>query len=549
MINKLFKSLSIAAMLHISVLDLAIAQTTSEMRSAASQANTDTFKYDPSDLYSRSGQRITINDGAPSGDITFNSRRLNYDVSGQSASDGALPNITTYEDLYSYRDTELGELESGSGQFQSTGSLNAEANAMSVLRDSEGMPAVGTDFLFRSTEILDDGSEQVAEFGECIIVQQTDTVEYNYDNSVINTCDTSGLDLSPMSAGRVYNGPKPLFNYRRISGQGYCQRSGVRVKTDSEETCAKLSILSEIPTNDRGDLSVRGCSGNDQCVELVFDQDGSASGAIMRFSARPGITLRNARVTASGLHTNGYVSHNGSNILTGDGRLNVAAITSNPTITHEIGISGGTDVVEVRVPPTGYANTTENYYLYDDSFYYSDREELRLNGALTNFEGFPHPDGACSVRRGPEFMSDPYSSGENHDGVRHYYQIYRTCLDTTNVDARVVLRLNFSSTDLFSDWGYNANRYQELLSLASDAACTIEYTVESSVADSNGCVNSWVGSSGTPGKLCGSDIPVSPFGMISDRGATQITITPSCLEDPRGQRVHRDQQLLASGKR
>jgi hypothetical protein len=254
------------------------------------------------------------------------------------------------------------------------------------------------------------------------------------------------------------------------------------------------------------------------------------------FSTRPGISLSLARITATNLETNGYVAHNGTNIMTGDGTMNINSVVSNPSVSHQIGISGGTAIVEQREPPTGWADT-ETHFLYT---HYNGRNwtttgYIDWNGTRTTVDPdeFPQTIGECTYNIGYRFRSEQYSDGDANSR-RNWYQIYRTCLDNTNVDARVVLRLNFTPTDLFSDWGYNATQYSTLQSLASDAACTLEYEVTSSVSDADGCVNSWNGSTGSVGKLCGNDIPVSPFAMLTDRGATSITINPSCfagLED------------------
>lgn len=541
-ISTALKALCIGATLHLPVLDVALAETSQAMQDAASKANTGTFKLDPTDLYSRQGESITIKDGSPEGDVTFNAREMTYGVSGQSAAEGALPSITTYEDLYSYRDTELGHLEAGTGKYGSTGSVNAEANAMSVLSDSEGLPSVsGQDFLFRSREVLGENSMETAEFGQCIITQETGQVDYTYDNSVINTCDTFALNVEPMTAERTYNGPKTLFNYLTIGGQGYCGHGGVRVRTDGPATCAKLSMLKEIPKADRGDLSVRACAGVARCVELVLDQAGEETGAIMKFQARPGIELNQARLNAVGLRTNGYVAHNGTRIMTGDGGVNIAAVTANPQITHEIGISGGTAVLDQREPPSEYLDP-DVAHLRVRSTWASAHASLVVDGASTSFGGVNQNRlsertfilGECTYRTGP-LLRRWGGHGDNMDKPEYFeYLVYRICKRPQNVDARVALRLDFTPTALFGPWGFNATRYSELQALTKDRACTLEYRVETTARDANGCVNAWDGSGDRPGKLCGADVPVSPFGMLSDRAATKITITPSCFNDPEG---------------
>ena len=546
-ISIVMKTVCIGATMHLSVLDAALAQTSQAMQDAASRANTDTFKLDPRDLYASEGQNITIRDGSPDGDVTFNSRDMIYGVAGQSATAGTLPSITTYEDLYSYRDTELGRLEAGSGKYGSTGEVNAEANAMSVLRSSEGLPSVsGQDFLFRSREVLGEGSTETAEFGECIIRQETGQVDYSYDNSVINTCDSFALSVAPMTAERTYNGPRPLFNYLTIGGQGYCGFSGVRVRTDAPETCAKLSVLREIPTADRGELSVRACASLARCLELVLDQAGEQTGAIMRFRARPGIVLSNARLTATGLNTNGYVTHDGTRIMTGNGMMNLPAITASPSNAHEIGVSGGSARQQVREPSSGYIyryrqgiGGVSGDKIVETGFRGGRSKAVYWDGHfLGRTETSEFVQAGCTYRLWEYVDTIFYTesgSEQNTTWTERAYSAYRLCDRVVQTDGRAVVRLNFDSTALFTPWGYNATRYREMLALTGDAACTLQYTVEETVRDANGCVNAWTGSGGQPGKLCGADIPVSPFGMLSDRAATKITITPSCFNDRAGE--------------
>lgn len=135
-----------------------------------------------------------------------------------------------------------------------------EANAMSVLRDSEGMPSVGTDFLFRSTEILEDGSEDTAEFGQCIIVEETGSVEYDYDSSVINTCDSSALALEPMSASRIYNAPTPCSLTGRSPGSAI----------------ANTKVTGSAPIRPRPVRSFRRSKPSLRMIEGIFPSDRAA---------------------------------------------------------------------------------------------------------------------------------------------------------------------------------------------------------------------------------------------------------------------------------
>jgi len=81
-----------------------------EVAAAAAQANTSTFKANPADLYSNRQNKlqitgVTTNQGA----LSLSPSDLYFGIKGQTAKGGALPQISDYEQLYGYRDTEIGK--------------------------------------------------------------------------------------------------------------------------------------------------------------------------------------------------------------------------------------------------------------------------------------------------------------------------------------------------------------------------------------------------------------------------------------------------------
>lgn len=541
------RSLCIAAILHLTAVDLAVAQTSKAMKDAAAEANTGLFKPDPSDLYALSGSAVTIRNGSPAGDVTLDAQSLFFDVPGQSAGTGALPPVATYDDLYPYRDTRLGHLEMGTGGFSSTGTVQAESNAMSVLGTSQGIPSVSAEaFLLSSRNLLQNGPAIKGQFGECIITPQTSSVEYSYDSTQINTCDTLALDLSPMTAARSYNGPNPPFAFVTSGGQGYCRYGGRQVKAPDAATCAKLSVLDAIPVADRGTLSAQGCGGIDQCVELVLDQAGDPAGGLMSLKARSGIVLGLARVTGTNLDPKGHIAHSGTAILTGDGTVNIPAIVSNPANSHQIGVFGGTAIVKKREPAAGWEANTHAFYSFveeSSSTYGTSHRSHTLfwHGSTIagKMSGGSLTSGACTYHLGPVYEKTYLGSrggSENPvDMTEHRHWVYRVCDAPGNADGRAVLRLDYSPTPLFTPWGFNAARYSDLQLLTADPSCTLTYTVDETARNADSCVSTWAGGTGTPGRLCGAAIPVAPFAMLADRAATRLTVTPQCLKDPLGQ--------------
>lgn len=547
-LNAFAAQLGIVATLHFSVADLAYAETTQEMKDAAALANVTTFKPSPSDLYDPGQTSSVAITGVTtsSGPLALSPSEMFYGVTGQTAEQGALPEVNTYEDLYGYRDQQLGNLESGSGSFSSTGELNAEASAVEVLNQSVGVPSVSAQsFLLASRELLADGTESTAEFGECIITHVTGTNTYTYDNSETETCDTLGYDPTPMYASRIYNGPESLFSYSETDGVGYCSDGTNSIAVDTIETCGKLAILTAVPTSDNGGtISARSCANDDTCIELVLDQNGSETPVSIGFTVGERVALTDASINANGLSDNGWVAYQGNTFLTSNTTKDAPGILTSRGQTQLVGIFGGSSVEAVREPASGQyiscsgsarSRTLDcNIGYVDSNFaytgFYWDGVYL---GAKT---GGKNPDyyrdqGECRYYQGTRTGRTSYTSSGDHEFYAEFFGLYRVCdVNVVDSDARAVTRLNFDESDLFTPWAYNATRWDELQALAAADSCSLNYVVEETAAKSNGCVNAFAGSSGRNGEICGNDIPVAPFTMLSDRAATRVRVEPSCVQ-------------------
>lgn len=528
-------ALTTASMLQFSLPHIVAAETSAEMAAAAGQANTSEFKPDPSLLYAPdAGGSVEILGVSPNGNLSFPPSTLYYGVTGQSGDAGALPNVTTYEDLYGYRDQQIGQLEAGTGSFGSTGSLNAESAAIEVLKRSANTPSVASQaFLTPSRDLLGNGSSS-SEFGQCIIQQVVDTQTYTYDDTITQYCDTMAFDLTPLNASRTYSGPSELFTYSVVNGVKYCTKNGVSIRTDGPETCGKLSIFSVTPTSPTAYLEARACASSSTCVELVLVQKlPNPPHSIINdrisssFVVDPRVTVTAARVRAENIGAIGYLSHQG---------MTVANPLSWNSIPDVLNTKGQTQIISVyghmgitREPTTGYRYTAD-----------TSRIKIGHSAAVTKWAGnivtlinsFGEYQGQSAQYATDgcmyQFKLERTEKNENqdHGATNSYYSVARIC-DGGPVMATAFLQVDFNPGG-FGPWAYNQDRFSEIQAVASDGFCTLKYQTTATASNANGCVNSFISSSGQAGQLCGNDIPVAPFDGLPDRGSTRIVVTPIC---------------------
>ncbi len=494
---------ALAATLHLSFLDLAYAQTSDEMRAAAGQANTSEFKLDPSSLYTQSGSNVEIIGVTPTGNITVPPSEFFFGVEGQGEASGALPHTDSYEELYGYRDQQLGDLQLGTGKFDSTGDVNAEAAAFEVLDGSSGTPSVSRDaFLQTTRDLLLDIDGATAEFGECVIQQVTETNTSTYDGTYTEVCDMPALDLQPVEAQRTYDGPPHVFTTATRNGQLFCEWAGQSVRVDSAATCNKLSIMAGIPTTDNGGLSVRACSGVPGCVEMVLTQNGQSSAVNVRFTVHPDINVTNAFVRGN-TASPGVVTYQG----------NTRSVSSSFVSIPEIATTEGSQQVLSVYKSNGFSREPASGYSYSlIGGTYWIGYGLQWNGRR-----YITPQYATSYQ-----ASDGWTYYRNclDGGSPHCAGVWRTRPNPSGF-SQIFIRVQFNS-EAFSPWVYNHARWSEMQSAAADQACDISYTTIETVAKPNGCVNT------LSGELCGADIPVDPFTGLTDRASTRIEARLNC---------------------
>lgn len=529
-------AIAIAATVHLSFLDLAYAETTEAMQSAAAQANTSEFKTDVSSLYSTtSSGDIEIVGASPAGNVSLGASSLYYGVQGQSASEGSLPDVDSYEDLYGYRDQKLGELEAGTGSYASTGTLNAEASAVEILKGTASMSSVSAEAWLLASRDIVTSSTTTSEFGQCVVKQVTGSSTYTYDNSYTETCDSLGIGLSPMTATRIFKGPGAVFTYTEIGGQGYCVRDSVQIAVDGAATCGKLSILDAAPTHSGGALSAYSCSGSDGCVVIRLAQNGNSDPVTMKFTPSTGIALSAATATVTQMNLEGWATYQGERILTSNGTVAVSGVVGTQGAAQTFGLYEVPKITNTREPTTGYkgdvlcntrlCNQTGDTVASANGVRMSTESNNAGNQGATTYTFYwdnavVGTSGTSSVTVGNCTYYQGSSAGLS------YYTIYRTCTSTELGDAILDVTLTFDPT-LFTEWVYNATQWANILAYAAQGLITYEIAVNETAANENGCVNAFTSSAGSVAEVCGTDIPVDPFTMLTDRAATNITITPA----------------------
>ncbi|RWR30540.1 hypothetical protein D2T29_12780 [Sinirhodobacter populi] len=525
--EKFASLIGIVATAHLSFADLAMAETTAAMQGAATQANTETFKINPSDLYGESDGTVSIVGSTPAGE--FPTTDMFYGVTGQTTE---LPDVDTYEDLYGYRDEQLGNMESGTGQFTSTGAVNAESASLSVLKSSQGTPSISAEaFLQRTRDMMSDTATMREEFGECIVQTTTGSATIDYSNSTVETCDALGISLTSISAQRSFIGPSHVFTF---SG-GRCHFNGSSIPADSQATCNSLSMLSAIPSSSSGSIWASSCGIG--CAVVTVNQAGASAPGNVTFTVDSNVNLSSASATAINIENGGWATHNGSYILWGNGTADVPAVLTTTGQSQTWQVFENPSSYTQREPATGdifsstmtddpdKPPTNKKEYLWQIS--QNNQGDATGQGIIwdgvyiytTSYVGAgPVVSGNCS-----------YYRGSLRFGYANMYGVYRTCTVSSNGDAELSIRLQ-AEVGPFTNWSYNQSSLNTLLEYEAAGLISINYQVATTASNGDGCVATF------EGWKCGSDIPADPFSVISDHGATKLSIVPvmSGMDDTEG---------------
>jgi len=515
---------AIVATINLQIVAVAAAQTSAEMSAAAAQANTSTFMPNVGSLYGMNGGQVEITgvttvDGA----LKLDPNSIYYGVNGQSAASGSLPSVRTYEDLYHYRDSKISNLEAGTGEFNSTGDVQAERSAFEVLRNGRNTPSVTKDVFLETTRDLIKKNNEQSEFGQCIIHQITGSSTASFNNSLTELCEQLNIDISSMSATRTYTGPNRQFNYWREGGYGYCSYNGRTIRVDTASTCGRLSMLTELPYSAHGTVSANNCQSYPNCVRIVLNQAGYAGAVSVNFTVDRDVDITSAKTFSFDpiAHQGRWISPVTTNtnlpeIAATEG--NIQTISVRSTSTQERG-------PDVRDPPSGQYNNSGVHYWDSLGQIFLNRQHI----ATVNREAWSayNPADGCTYHRGDRGAGGRFNV---------FWGWYRTC------PGHPVGGYGFVEIDLlfnpspFGPWQYSATRWEEIQEAVDRGYITLDYSVEETASDANGCVRAYDGRSDTygadtSGYLCGTAIPVDPFAGLPDRGATKIKVHPRIIED------------------
>jgi len=546
-LHRSITAISIGLVCHASYPLPVAAQTPEWLKQNAAKANDDLFKPSPSDLYTDDGNGNLSVPLQTLPDEKFNQSDLYYGVDQLDAASNALPDERSYDDFFIYRDSRIGDMESGRGVYGQTAPLNAEANAAQVLRSSENIPGIRSEsFLFTSEGIISDGAAIKGEFGECVQVRKENTETISYDDFTEERCESMGYDSTPLMAERQYFGPSSYFKYGKdANGNPTCSFGKNTIRVDGPDTCATLSSLTAIPLVDYASSCGTACvvmtmrPKRDYKREPHYTIDGNVT--------ELGYYLR-ARVKFGAYPIRDVYYHPGDGDCSNDDPAYQDCYIDKEWMVYWDGkFVGRTDShtdldVESSDGYTYEIHPAENFLLpyfrgvtrqltnplIDSEMKATFRvrksaEVLSASAKTTNFGiGTTLKRNGSLVATADGIFPQPVMITPVN--VAHTFLAARA--GGLDPDATVQITMSFAPKT-FSDWTYNTARWEELKGYVDMGFCTLDWKVEKTASKSDGCVPDIVGGA-TPGKLCGAEIPVSPFTGSPDRGAIKLKITPDC---------------------
>jgi len=241
--------------------------TSARQKQMADEANDIMFKTAPDDLYTENSP----------GNFDFNGEAITTDdlFPGTVVEDhvsNPLPTISEQSDLYGHRDNQLGDLEFGIGKFTSTGSLNAEAVAVDILKGAAGVPSQRQKtFLDPSRTLLGDTTALREDFADCTIEYNSTPTTVNLTNTTTETCEYLPVDLTPMNGERSYLGPNDPAVVSYSGGNIFCTKGSVTIRIESASLCPFLNIMTEIPSEV---VYLSSCTtGVTGCLEFTLEQN------------------------------------------------------------------------------------------------------------------------------------------------------------------------------------------------------------------------------------------------------------------------------------
>lgn len=561
-LNKAAHIMAIASIVNLTVYDIAVAQNMT-VNQGKNAANKNTFKPDVSDLFTGTGNNIDIGGT----NQTLNPNTMFGGSSAVAPGQNQLPSAVDYEDLYTARDQQINNMSQAQGNFSTI-----EQDALDVLLGSQGVSSVrGKTFLDLSIDILTD-DEATDEFGDCIQEVVVGTDDYDYDDTRVEYCERSHVDIPPILANRGYLAPQQNVQY----SNGTCTVAGKSILTDNRATCVRLAAFAVIP---QSAIRAVGCSPTgpaNGCVTFIYNWQSQTNdkGQVkdqIKFSSNVlapkvqfEITSSYAGLSNKPMNFRIYVDGAAINGNQRTGNHRAKAIQDAPNALHSFywtrglkpaeAVTNGTcpkNCITVIQPigSTGQSQPASTTTMNVGGFGYG----AGIFGSPGNIYGNKPLHNYWSgntIRTRSSFKTNPFTNKLNGTRVfalepwkrvfsdsRHYY--YSSPLKVVDVARNglrgVRLRVEFQEK-AFADWAYNTDNFLQLEQMVQAGICRAEYEVldNAPLISGTNCVAAAAGndiqttSSGITGSYCGTDIPIAPFIDSPSRRATNLKITPIC---------------------
>lgn len=259
--SSLASALAIALVLHPTVYAVAAAQTSTHMSDSAGLANDPIFKPTTSSLYSSTSTDFTA------GGQTVPISDLFSGIPPTTPTANALPNINSQEDLYIHRDVQIGHMENSTGQFSSTGTLQAEQQSVEILKNMGPIPDFSNEtWIDPSRTLVSDQQALRAGFADCSVTHGFTTTTASYTNTVTETCEVEIVDGSAITASRNFQGTDRPWSKTTFGGIPHCSRDGTNIRVTSHDVCRLLGAFEYI---DPGLAATNCTSGDNGCIELT----------------------------------------------------------------------------------------------------------------------------------------------------------------------------------------------------------------------------------------------------------------------------------------
>lgn len=568
-VQKLLSAACIALILHGTVAP-AVGQTMT-IQSGAAAALSPEFQVDPSSLYTATGPQ-----SAPS--LTIGSQTVGpsdlYFGSGSTTATGTgvPPVIPDYNALAADRDVQITNAIGGAGNFSASGSVAAEPSAMAVLLHSTNLPSVAADpFLDPSRNLLNDPAVR-ASLADCAVGYHATVNSVPTTSSVTEFCETMTINPVPMTVTRTSYTPNRVWRYVVTNGVPTCVQGGyvLTINTSNPNPASVCPLLGGIQRIN-GSFRVDNCSsGLDGCIrmELVaatLDTAAIHPGPDDQLFTYPDLAAFCASLSSinyCGTHTASWA--NVGNVLPPSHQSPpVTGFYTSCVYQYATGYDPAMPQGYARIFVTSpgvtrvctqalgepfyvvWNGTTIRSYFQDEleaahAFYTfgpstpapltSGWIQFYRNIAITGSWAWTNTAGSDLKVNNRIFTLGTGVSDLGYYFTGNATRRYNVSLTPNGSTPRTAwLDVHFNGTT-FGPFAYNSSDWSAIQYAATNYGCQIEYTILST-ADGNhdGCVSEVLSPIGaTTNRICGTQIPASPFDTIPDRAATSFEVKANC---------------------